>query len=207
MKQLTKKTRGRPKVYDRDEALETAMQLFWTHGYEGVSIAELCAALGITPPSLYAAFGSKDQLFREALDLYVSTQTAFIRQAIAEEATAAACVERILRECARRYASGETPAGCLVGSGILRCAPAHDSIAELLSQRRSSTRELFAARLKAAVASGELDKNVDTDALARLYAAVVQGMSVQAIDGASAADLDAIATMAIARWPQRQQST
>lgn len=204
MKKQTKRPRGRPKVYERDEALATAMRLFWAHGYEGVSVADLSEALGVTPPTLYAAFGNKEQLFREALDLYVATETGFIRQAIAEEPTAFACISRILRECARRYGSNSSPAGCLVGSGVLRCADTHKSVASVLSKRRNATRDLFAVRLKGAVKSAEISRSTDPDALAGFYAAVLQGMSVQAIDGASVKDLMAIAETAITLWPASQ---
>lgn len=195
------KPRGRPKVYEREVALETAMQMFWNAGYEGVSVADLCETLGVTPPTLYSAFGNKEKLFREAVEHYAVTRTAFVREAVTQEPTARAAMARILRECATRYANGDNPRGCLIGSGVLRSAHDNKDVARFLTARRTASREALIGRLKLAIKAGEIDSATDIKALARFYATVVQGMSVQAIDGASTAELTRIADMAMALWP------
>ncbi len=118
------RSRGRPRAFDREVALDRALGLFWTRGFEGTSISDLTDALDINPPSLYAAFGSKEELFREALGLYVRAYGIPIERAIAEEKTALDVIVRILLEAARLFPAGATPGGCLVSSGSLNCAPA-----------------------------------------------------------------------------------
>src|SRR5947209_19009612 len=122
---LPARPRGRPRAFDRDAALDRALRLFWTQGFEGTSIADLTEALDIYPPSLYSAFGSKEELFREALGLYIRAYGIPIERAIAEEKTALDVIVRILLEAARLFPAGATPGGCLVSSGSLNCAPDH----------------------------------------------------------------------------------
>lgn len=195
--------RGRPRTLNRDDALETALQLFWRQGYEGTSIADLTAAMGVTPPSLYALFGSKDRLYREALDRYVATHSSFTRRALAEEPTARRAVERILRDAIEVYTQGPVPRGCMLASGALACAPEHAAVSEDVADRRRAATAALSARIERARDEGEIPASADPDALATFYAGVVQGLAIQARDGADRGVLGAVADLALAAWPQR----
>jgi AcrR family transcriptional regulator len=193
--------RGRPRLLDRQQALEAALLLFWRHGYEGTSIADLTEAMDTTPPSLYAAFGSKERLYREALDLYSATHGSFTRRALAEAPTAYAAIERILNDAVSVYSAGAEPRGCMLATGVLTCASEHREVAADLTRRRLSAIALIKDRLDRAVADGELATGTDTAALAAFYAAAVQGLSIQARDGVDHEVLDGIATLALGAWP------
>jgi AcrR family transcriptional regulator len=201
MKRIGKRPRGRPRAIDRDEALETALQLFWRHGYEGTSVADLTAAMGVTPPSLYTAFGSKERLYQEALDRYGASYGSFAARALVEEPTARQAVERILQESVAVYSEGPAPRGCMLASGAMSCAPEHALVVADLSRRRLATITAIKARFDRAVIEGELASSTDTEALAAFYAAVVQGLSIQARDGVGRDVLEAIAATALSAWP------
>ncbi|WP_186420247.1 TetR/AcrR family transcriptional regulator [Bosea sp. CS1GBMeth4] len=201
MKSTERRPRGRPRALDRDEALETALQLFWRHGYEGTSIADLTAAMGVTPPSLYTAFGSKERLYQEALDRYGMSYGSFVALALAEEPTARQAIERILREAVAVYSEGPAPRGCMLASGAVTCAPEHAPVVADLSRRRLATIAGIRTRFDRAVVEGELAPATDTEALAAFYAAIVQGLSIQARDGAGREVLEAIAATALRAWP------
>lgn len=201
MKTETKRPRGRPRLLDRDQALEAALQLFWRHGYEGTSVADLTAAMGVTPPSLYAAFGSKDALYREALDRYGASHGAFTRRALAEEPTARAAIERILRDAVSVYCAGPQPRGCMLATGALTCSPEHEEVAADLARRRLAGIAALRTRFDRAMAAGELAPATDTAALAAYYGAVIQGISIQARDGVPRKVLQAVARAALEVWP------
>lgn len=201
MKITEKRARGRPRLLDRRKALESALDLFWRHGYEGTSIADLTAAIGVAPPSLYAAFGSKERLYRQALDLYVETYGSFAATALREAPSARRAIERILAQAIEVYAGGPHPRGCMLVSGALTCASENEEVAHDLAQRRGMASALIQRRFDDAVAAGELPAGTDTRALAAYYAAVVQGLSIQAKDGVAPETLRAIADMALTVWP------
>jgi AcrR family transcriptional regulator len=200
------RSRGRPRAFDREAALDRALGLFWTQGFEGTSISDLTEALDINPPSLYAAFGSKEELFREALGLYVRAYGLPVERAIAEEKTALDAVGRILREAARLFPAGATPGGCPVSSGTLTCAPDHRSIADVVAATRELMVTALEQRITVGKAKGEIPRDADPATLARYVATVISGMSVQARDGADGATLLAIAEVALAAWPSRPRS-
>lgn len=177
---------ARPPKFDRDEALGRAMHLFWERGFDGTSITDLTTAMGISAPSLYAAFGDKQALFDAAVDLY--EQTAFVPTALAET-TARGVVEQILDRAVDRYARPAHPRGCLV-------------IADpTLAQRRSSARNALVTRLRRAKRDGDLPADSDPRALADYIDLVLRGLSSQARDGATRARLRAAADVALAAWP------
>ncbi|WP_197053885.1 TetR/AcrR family transcriptional regulator [Chitinibacter sp. ZOR0017] len=196
-----KKTRGRPRAFDRTQALELALHLFWAKGYEGASLSDLTSTLGINAPSLYAAFESKPALYREALDLYLAQQYEHIGALLAAAPSAREGLEAMLRGAAVQFTSPDHPPGCPIASGVLRCAEANAAIGELTAEHRRSTRAMMLARLQQGQAAGELPAQIDTQALAGFYAGVIQGMSVQAIDGASCADLQKMVDLAMQAWP------
>ena len=201
------KRRGRPREFDQEQALDRALDLFWRQGYEGTSIADLTAAMGITPPSLYAAFGSKEQLYSQVLERYRDGVGRSLGIALAEGPTAYAAVQRFLYEAARTYTARENPPGCLISSGILTCAPENKGVAEIVASMRAGAMQAIRQRLQVALKSGELPRGTDINQLARFYGAVVQGMSVQARDGASVKTLRAIADIALQAWPTRRSQT
>ena len=194
------KGRGRPRAFDRVQALDTAIALFWRNGYEGVSIADLTAAMGISPTSLYAAFGNKADLYREALERYRQRAGACEERILQVPGSAREAVAAILRDYAARFAEPGHPAGCMIASSALACAEENRAVAEeLAAQRRRSARAL-AARIMRGLEAGDLAPGTDCEAVARFYEAVILGMSAQARDGADARALGAVAEAAVAAW-------
>lgn len=183
--------------------MAVATRLFWERGYEATSISDLTEAMGIRSGSLYAAFGDKPALFREALAAYgESPYGAFVALAFAEEATAFGAVARMLREAARIFPDPAHPAGCMTINAATNVSPANGEVRELLRDRRNQNLAAMADRLRAAQRDGELPASVDAGALAAYYAAVFQGMSQRARDGASESELLRTAELALAAWPR-----
>ncbi|PYE90548.1 TetR/AcrR family transcriptional regulator [Phyllobacterium leguminum] len=191
--------RGRPRGFDRDAALERAMEVFEEKGYDGAAIADLTKAMGINSPSLYAAFGCKEALFREAVDLYTA-RGASLWEGIAHSPTAKAGVEYLLRSSALSYTSGNKPRGCLVVLGILHEDDDNSRSMRMLREHRLGNLCVLQARLERAVKEGELPERLDCGALASFYMTVQQGMSFQARDGATREVLLQVADSAMAAW-------
>jgi AcrR family transcriptional regulator len=192
--------RGRPRSFDRDAALGRAMELFWTKGYEAASMSELTGAMGIASPSLYAAFGCKENLFREAVALYRKVHGAEIWNALARAQTAFEAIKGFLMESARVFTRSGKPSGCLVVLSALHVSESCETVrAELIKIREHNVKELT-DRLKQGVEAGELAADVVLEPIARYYVTVQQGMSIQARDGANRKTLEAIAAAAIASW-------
>ena len=196
-----KRRTGRPLGFARDTALHQAMLLFWRHGYEATSVNDLTSAMGITPPSLYAAFGDKKQLFLEAVQRYVSgpiTSHSIIDGAVTAKEAAA----ELLRVSAIGFTRKDAPRGCLLASSTASCsAAAADVQAELAGIRRSIERHLL-QKILTDIEAGRLPKKVAADALAAHVMAVIQGLSTLARDGASRAKLLAAADVALRGWPE-----
>ncbi|MFC7819742.1 TetR/AcrR family transcriptional regulator [Streptomyces sp. NPDC057367] len=194
------RTRGRPRSFDRTTALEKALMAFWEHGYEATSVTDLTRAMGIGAPSLYAAFGDKRSLFEEVVQVYGARYGSFGDRALAEEPTARAGVERMLREAAAEYTAPGRPHGCLVIHAAANCSTAE--VEESLRRRRNANIAAIESRIDADVAAGALPADTDAAALARYTGAMIQGMSQQARDGASRTELEALAEIALAVWPR-----
>jgi AcrR family transcriptional regulator len=177
---------GRPWSFDRDSAVETAMRLFWRHGYEGVSVGDLTKAIGIAPPSLYSAFGSKAGLYRETLDRYEHGLGSVDVTRIGSATTLAEAVRRLLETAVGAVTHPDRERGCMVSSGMIACHPDNAALARDLAARRDAMRERIAQAL-APFAEAE-----DGRRLARHLAAVMQGISIQARDGAAPAELQEI---------------
>ncbi|MCT7377147.1 TetR/AcrR family transcriptional regulator [Chelativorans salis] len=191
--------RGRPRSFDRAAALRQAMEVFWAKGYDGASLSDLTAAMGINSPSLYAAFGSKEALFREAVALF-ETEGTEIWSAIPEEPTAYAAFERFLVASAKVYTRPGQPAGCLIVLSALNATDANVNICQELRDKRAANVATLRDRLERAVREGELPEGMDCLAAASFYATVQQGMSIQARDGASYETLRSVAACAMAAW-------
>ena len=202
MSRKATKAQGRPRGFERAKALQTAMMLFWRHGYEGTSIAQLTESIGIAPPSLYAAFGSKEALYREALQLYVRTLGQIGVAGLEQAASAREGVRAVLRAAAVAFTRPGVPPGCMVGVGSLRCAEEHRMAEQATAELRRMSFDAVLARLSRAKREGELGEAAKPAALADLYSAIVEGMSVLARDGASRARLLALAELSMAAWPQ-----
>lgn len=179
-----KRGRGRPRAFDRDTVLEHAMQVFWAQGYEGASIPALTEAMGISAQSLYAAFDSKDALYREAIDFYSRTIGGFAARALEEEPDAIDAVVRLLREAAVNFSRTTGTPGCMI-----TMAPADVTETPLTvvgRKLRAESVEKVAARLKRGIEERQLPRDFKCDEWARYIGSVVQGLSVQARDGAAA---------------------
>jgi AcrR family transcriptional regulator len=192
---------GRPRSFDADQALDRALQVFWRRGYEGTSLSDLTAAMGINRPSLYAAFGAKEALFRKALDRYAEGHASYVKEAL-EQPTARRVVESLLRDAAVLLTDPRNPPGCLNVQGALACGGDAEPVRRELALRRVAAQKVLGVRLKRAQAEGDLPADANPAELARYVATVLHGMSVQAASGATRAELLRVAHTALQAWPQ-----
>lgn len=192
--------RGRPRAFDRGAALRRAMALFWARGYEGTSIGDLTHAMGIGKPSLYAAFGCKEALFREAVELYEAAEGAAVQRALDEAPTARAAISAALHANARAYGDPGKPPGCMVVLSSLVGTPDSDAVRRFLGAARRAAQDALRQRIERGIAEGDVPPGADTERIAAFYTTVMHGLSIQARDGASMAELQAIADSAMAGW-------
>ncbi len=174
---------------------------FWRRGFDGVSVSELTTRMGIAAPSLYAAFGDKRALFREALDAYLDSFGGFFEEALVAEPTVRRGVRRALRSAAVEYTRPGRPRGCLVLSAAVACAASSADVEALLRDRREANLAALRERIAADMAAGVLAPTIGADTLARYTGAVLQGLSQQARDGASAEELLGVVEAAMTSWP------
>lgn len=192
--------RGRPRSFDRTQALARAMELFWEKGYDATSLADLTAAMRIASPSLYAAFGSKEALFREAVELYEATEGAELWGPVAAAPTAYAAAERFLMGTARIFSRPDKPCGCLIVLSALHAGDTSPAVRSELARRRALTTKALADCFAKGIATGEVPAGADLHSIAAYLVTVQQGMSIQARDGATQAQLEDIARAALAAW-------
>ena len=203
MKQEGPSTRatGRPRAFDPDEALNAALKVFWKKGYEAASLTDLTQAMGINRPSLYAAFGDKEALFRKVVERYVSGTACHFQQALGE-ATARAVVERLLRGSVDLATDPTKPGGCLLVQGAPSLGDRGDRVRAELGARLQDGEMSLRRRLRRARAEGDLPKSADPADLARYVVTVNQGLAIQAALGASRADLLRVVATALRAWPK-----
>jgi AcrR family transcriptional regulator len=192
---------GRPRVFDPDVALERAMHVFWAKGYEGASLSDLTRTMGINRPSLYAAFGNKEQLFRKILDRYVEGPFAYFQKALAAP-RARDVVEQILGGAVSMADNPQIPAGCLLVQGALACGDSAGSIQQQVAALRAAGEGALRRRLQRAKREGDLPQDADPADLARYVMTVLQGMAVQGAGGASRDQQRRVAQMVLRAWPK-----
>lgn len=190
---------GRPLSFDRDDVLQKAMLAFWQSGYETTSISDLTAAMGVTAPSLYAAFGNKQKLFMEAMRRYAG-DPAVLEQEMVDAPTAQDAVAGMLRRAAILYTGETTPPGCLLASAAATGSPDAAQVRKAVAAERRSVRDIIVRRIEVDIAKGLLPPDTRPGRLADLAIAVTQGMSVLARDGADRGSLLAVAEAATIGW-------
>jgi AcrR family transcriptional regulator len=191
-------TKGRPRSFDRDSVLKRAMMLFWKHGYDATSVSLLTEAMGIGAPSLYAAFGDKRALFKEALDHYMTNYGSFTVKAF-QESDPRTAVERLLLGAAAAFTSAGHPPGCMVITAATNCAPDSAGVEKRLRTIRAGT--VLAIEEKIANGPRGAPPRETAHTLALFFSATLQGMSAQARDGASREELEGVARSALRAWP------
>jgi len=197
------KPKGRPREFDTEKALDAALLLFWRHGYEGTSLSALTKAMGINVPSLYAAFGNKEELFKKVLDRYIQRPASYLPNSL-KEPTARAVVEKLFRGAIDMVMSPRHPDGCLLVQGALASGPMGESVTNELTRRRAGAEAALRGRFERAVAESDLPSDVDPAKLARYVITVLWGMSVQASGGATRAQLRETGEMALRAWPENK---
>jgi AcrR family transcriptional regulator len=194
--------RGRPREFDVDQALAAALGVFWRKGYEGASMTDLTGAMGVSRPSLYAAFGNKEQLFRQALDLYETEKMAYVGEALAKP-TARGVAEHLLTKALERQTSVCDPRGCLGVVSAMQCGDEAQSIRSEVQARGKAANDALIARFERARTEGELPPSASPEGLARLLSAISQGLAMQASAGASIEELQLLVETALQCWPTR----
>jgi len=197
---------GRPREFDTDAALEKAMRLFWAKGYEGTSVADLTGTLGISRPSLYAAFGDKQALFRAALERYAAGPACYVAAALGKP-TAREVAEQLLRGAADLQTSSSNPGGCLTVNGAIASGDEAEPVRQVLNAHRTAGVALLRHRFERSKAQHDLPKDSDPAALARFVASVVYGMAVLASGGASRKELEQVIRTAMKAWPATAQDS
>jgi AcrR family transcriptional regulator len=198
--------RGRPRALERDVGLDIATRLFWQRGYEGTSTADLTKAMGINPPTLYSMFGSKEELYRQALDFSIARETSRRLQVLQSDLPVDEALARYLYDIADGDTQPDKPRGCMVSTAVLQHAEENASVAQLTAALREASIQTLKARFDRAVEEGELPAQTDTDTLARFYGAIIQGMSAQACDGACNARLKRLIDVALTAWPGKRST-
>ncbi|ERK16378.1 Transcriptional regulator, TetR family [Pantoea sp. AS-PWVM4] len=202
-------TMGRPRTFDRDKAIEDAMFLFWQHGYESTSLAQLKAGInnGISAPSFYAAFGSKEALFRECVQRYIATYAQVTEFLWDNNLSARDALETTLRRSAEMQCEPGHPSGCMVGLGAMSAPSAENTaVAEPLERSRNRTRAGVVATIERGVVTGQLNKSVDVKALAAMFSTFLFGISIQARDGANLDELNKAITQMMWLWDSNKQN-
>jgi AcrR family transcriptional regulator len=191
---------GRPRAFDPEVALEKALEVFWRKGYDGTSLADLTEAMGINKPSLYSTFGNKDQLFLKAIEVYENRPCAFFGPAL-DEPTAHQVVKKMLYGAAANFADKSHPQGCVIIQGALSCSETASAVKEALIARRQEFEQRVRDRLARAQAEGDIPATTNVGALARYIGTVIQGMAIQANNGATPEELTEVADLALSAMP------
>lgn len=198
-KDQTRKT-GRPLSFDRELALQKAMLTFWRHGYETTSISDLTAAMGVTAPSIYTAYGDKKQLFLEAVRLYTGSPED-LERSLFEASTSREAAHKMLTASARAFTDEKTPRGCLLASATASGSKGSTDVQAVVADVRRDIQARLSKRIRQDIADGILPTTTDAVSLAAMVISIIQGMSVLARDGADRSLLVALAETAMQAWP------
>ena len=196
---------GRPREFEIDDAIEKATDLFWRNGYDGTSLTDLTQAMGISPPSFYFAFGSKEGLFKKVIERYFAEQRKIVEAAF-RKPTPRAVATHFLQRYADMLTDPLHAPGCLAMNSSLPCA-AGDPLREWLAGLREQTRTRFRDRFAEARGGKGLPAGMDADSLARLVLVIAWGLAVEAQSGASRKDLRRTIALALPAWPDAEGSS
>jgi AcrR family transcriptional regulator len=194
--------KGRPREFDTDSALTAALRVFWSKGYEGASLSDLTEAMGITRPSLYAAFGNKEALFRKTLDLYQREKLDYMGKAL-DAPTARGVAERLLIGALEMQMSSCDPKGCMGVINSVACGAEAESIRAEVLKRGAIVKQGLIDRFERAKDEGDLPPDTDVIGLTAYLTALLQGIALQAGGGTSCADLKALIDTSLACWPSK----
>jgi AcrR family transcriptional regulator len=194
--------RGRPREFCMDAALSAALEVFWRRGYEGASLTELTEAMGITRPSLYAAFGNKESLFRKALDLYEREKLGYINEALQQQ-TARGVAERLLWGAYHMQTNPAEPKGCMRVISSAPCGAEAESMRAEVQARRASSNAALLKRFEQAKRDGDLPDGVEAADMVQYLTAVLGGLTLQASSGATPAQLKKLVQTTLDLWPTR----
>lgn len=197
-----KRSRGRPRGFDRTTAVDSAMRLFWERGFEGTSLEDLIGAMGISLSSFYGTFGSKKQLFCEAMDHYFVGPGGWFQELMDKGYGVRSTMEMAFEQAAVAWTSEQFPPGCMVSAAVVHAPPELVDLSEELRDRRNDLAPAILLRLTEARTRREIPEDTDIDALATFFASCLRGMSVLARDGASREKLRGIGRMAMQAWPK-----
>lgn len=201
MAEKSAKARGRPREFDRQQALEEALKIFWAKGYEPASVAELCAAMHINPPSLYAAFGNKSGLFLEAARYYEHFYWDGLTKRLMATPDVYKAIENYFLEAVKILISPDAPCGCLVTLGAVNISDSEKEIIQRLREMREAKRKMFAERMRQAILAGQISPETDVPALSGALNALLEGLSMQAREGLFLSELKAMASLAARLLP------
>jgi AcrR family transcriptional regulator len=196
-----RRTRGRPKNFDRPVALQQAMKLFWERGYEGASFDDLTAAMGISPSSFYNTFGSKGRLYQEATEAYITAAGKWFAGELNADTDTKTAFHRLLTAAAREFTRNDLPAGCMISLACTQVPPALTCLRDTMVGYRGAAQSAMAARIQRGIDEGDVPKDTDVEALAAFYSALSRGLAVQARDGASRERLQEIVEVGMRAWP------
>ena len=192
---------GRPRSFDRPQALGEALKLFWERGYEGTSFDDLVAAMRISPSSFYNSFGSKERLYREAVECYLASSGEWFLGELDADADTRTAFRSLLRTAAREFTRADRPSGCMISLAGTHVPPALDAVRATMAGHRMDAEAAMAARIRRGIADGDVPARTDAAALAAFYGALSRGLAVQARDGASTQRLLDIVDLAMNAWP------
>lgn len=196
-----KRTRGRPITFDRSEALQQAMKLFWERGYEGTTFDDLIAAMGISPSSFYNAFGSKERLYQEATEAYATCAAAWFTRELGAITDTKTAFHQLVTAAAREFTRDDRPTGCMIALGCTQAPPALSSLRDMMAGYRHRAQAAMADRIRRGITQGDVPKDTDVDALAAFYSALSGGMALQARDGATQQQLQEVVEFGMRAWP------
>ena len=198
---VSKRTRGRPKTFDRSVALHQAMKLFWERGYIGTSFDELIAVMGISPSSFYNAFGSKEQLYHEAMEAYAAQSREWFAAELEAATDTRTAFHRVLQAAAREFTREDLPAGCMISLACTQVPPALGAVRDMVAAYRCGAQAAMADRIQRGIKKGDVPFGTNADALAAFYSALSRGMAVLARDGATQDRLLEVADIGMRAWP------